>query len=145
MNASGIPRGEFKWLVHYMLFYFQGKYNPLLTFIYRFHSYRVFWELKKRCFWATHVSQKWSIFPFSMPWCYQICILIGAMSPLPHARANENKLEKVNPTFSSSVGDFWKAVFIWDDLPENLVKITPQDCKKATSSWRALLKLLFLF
>ena len=27
-----------------------------------------------------------------------------------------------------------------DDLPENLVKIVPQDCKKATSGWRASLK-----
>ena len=28
------------------------------------------------------------------------------MSPLAHAQANENKPEKVNPTFPSSVGDF---------------------------------------
>ena len=34
--------------------------------------------------------------------------LKGAMSPLVHGRANENKLEKVNPTFSSSVEDFRK-------------------------------------
>ena len=30
----------------------------------------------------------------------------GAMSHNTHARANENKLEKDNPTFSSCVGDF---------------------------------------
>ena len=30
----------------------------------------------------------------------------GAMSPHTHARANENKLEKVGLPFSSSVGDF---------------------------------------
>ena len=30
----------------------------------------------------------------------------GAMLPHTHARANENKLEKVGPTFSISVGDF---------------------------------------
>ena len=30
----------------------------------------------------------------------------GAMSPHTHVRANENKLEKDNPTFSSCVGDF---------------------------------------
>ena len=30
----------------------------------------------------------------------------GPMLPLTHAQANENKLEKVGPTFSSSVGDF---------------------------------------
>ena len=30
----------------------------------------------------------------------------GAMSSVAHARANENKLEKVGPTFSSSVVDF---------------------------------------
>ena len=35
-----------------------------------------------------------------------VLFLKGAMSPLTHARANENKLEKVGPTFSSSVGDF---------------------------------------
>ena len=33
-------------------------------------------------------------------------IIKGAMSPHTHARANENKLEKVGPSFSSSVGDF---------------------------------------
>ena len=32
--------------------------------------------------------------------------LKGAMSHNTHARANENKLEKDNPTFSSCVGDF---------------------------------------
>ena len=32
--------------------------------------------------------------------------LKGAMSPNTHARANENKLEKDSPTFSSCVGDF---------------------------------------
>ena len=30
----------------------------------------------------------------------------GAMSPHTYARPNENKLEKVGPTFSSCVGDF---------------------------------------
>ena len=30
----------------------------------------------------------------------------GAMSPHTHARANKIKLEKVGPSFSSSVGDF---------------------------------------
>ena len=33
-------------------------------------------------------------------------IVKGAMSPHTHARANENILEKVGPSFSSSVGDF---------------------------------------
>ena len=32
--------------------------------------------------------------------------LKGAMSPNMHARANEDKLEKDGPTFSSCVGDF---------------------------------------
>ena len=32
--------------------------------------------------------------------------LKGAMSPHTHARANENRLEKVGPSFSSSVRDF---------------------------------------
>ena len=32
--------------------------------------------------------------------------LKGAMSPHTHARANESKLEKVGPSFSSPVGDF---------------------------------------
>ena len=30
----------------------------------------------------------------------------GAMSPNTHAQANENKVEKDSPTFSSCVGDF---------------------------------------
>ena len=33
-------------------------------------------------------------------------VIKGAMSPHTHARANENELEKVGPSFSSSVGDF---------------------------------------
>ena len=33
-------------------------------------------------------------------------VVKGAMSPHTHARANENKLEKVGQSFSSSVGDF---------------------------------------
>ena len=37
---------------------------------------------------------------------HTIKLLKGAMSPHTHARANENKLEKVGPSFSSSVGDF---------------------------------------
>lgn len=36
----------------------------------------------------------------------EITDLKGAMSPNTHARANENKLEKDSPTFSSCVGDF---------------------------------------
>ena len=32
--------------------------------------------------------------------------LKGAMSPVAHALASENKLEKDGPSFSSSVGDF---------------------------------------
>ena len=39
-------------------------------------------------------------------WVVSASILKGAMSPHTHARANENKLEKVGPTFSSCVGDF---------------------------------------
>ena len=35
-----------------------------------------------------------------------VCKVKGAMSPHTHARANENKVEKVGPTFSSCVGDF---------------------------------------
>ena len=38
--------------------------------------------------------------------CKRVASLKGAMSPHTHARANENKLEKVGPSFSSSVGDF---------------------------------------
>ena len=44
---------------------------------------------------------------------WEIALLVGggmkfkdAMSPHTHAGANENKLEKVGPTFLSSVGDF---------------------------------------
>ena len=32
-----------------------------------------------------------------------------------------------------------------DDVPENLVKITPQKCKKSTSDWHALLKSVLAF
>ena len=50
-------------------------------------------------------------FNYYSQWWAQIYDLIkedikGGMSPHTHARANENKLEKVGPSFSSSVGDF---------------------------------------
>ena len=31
-------------------------------------------ELKQRHFLAIHVNQKWALFPFEIPWRYQICI-----------------------------------------------------------------------
>ena len=37
------------------------------------------------------------------------------MSPPTHARADENKLEKVGPTFSSSVGDFGRLYYAKND------------------------------
>ena len=56
------------------------------------------------------------------------------MSPLAHAQTDENKLEKVNPTFSSSLGDFGRLFLseticlkIWS---KSRLKID----KKATSS-----------
>lgn len=30
--------------------------------------------ISKTSFWAMHVNQKWCLFSFNMPWCYQICI-----------------------------------------------------------------------
>ena len=53
VNAPGIPSwgwGKFQRLVYYMRFYFQGKYNFVLTVIYRFRFDRVFWELRKDVF-----------------------------------------------------------------------------------------------
>ena len=35
---------------------------------------RVYWEFKQRLFWAAHVNWNWVLVPFSMAWCYQICI-----------------------------------------------------------------------
>ena len=83
-----------------------------------------------------------------MPWRYQIWILKVAMSPLAHAQANENKPEKVNPTFSSSVGDFGRLFLsetnclkMWSKQePITWSKSRPKIDKKATSSWRAPLK-----
>ena len=31
-------------------------------------------ELKQRCFWATHINQKWDLFHFKIYWQYQNCI-----------------------------------------------------------------------
>ena len=45
----------------------------------------------------------------------------GAMSFLLHVRANDNKLENINPIFLSSVGDFRKAVFICLYLSHHLI------------------------
>ena len=127
MNAPGIP--SWGWGGNQMIDALHAVLFPREIQLYAHCQLQVsFWPCllgaKKRCFSATYV-------------------LKGAMSPLAHARANENKLEKVNPTFSSSVGDFGRPFFIWDDLPENLVKITPQDCKIATSTLRRSKKALF--
>ena len=43
------------------------------------------------------------------------------MSPLAHARANENKLENVGPTFFKFLRRFWKAVFICLNLSHRLI------------------------
>ena len=43
---------------------------------------------------------------FSLTAAQIILVIKGAMSPNTHARANEDKLEKDSPTFSSCVGDF---------------------------------------
>ena len=48
----------------------------------------------------------WSIVCFDLADDLVPCRIKGAMSPNTHARANENKLEKDGPTFSSCVGDF---------------------------------------
>ena len=29
---------------------------------------------KQRSFWTTHVKQKWGIFPFNIPWRYEMCL-----------------------------------------------------------------------
>ena len=56
------------------------------------------------------------------------------MSPLAHALADENKLEKVNPTFSSSVGDFG-GLFLSETICLKIwLKSRPKIDKKATSS-----------
>ena len=41
----------------------------------------------------------------------------GAMSSVAHARANENKLETVGPTFLSSVGDFEGCFHLFKSQP----------------------------
>ena len=56
------------------------------------------------------------------------------MSPLAHAQANENKPEKVNPTFSSSVGDFGRLFLSETNCLKIWSKSRPKIDKKATSS-----------
>ena len=62
------------------------------------------------------------------------------MSPLAHAQANENKPEKVNPTFSSFVGDFGRLFLSETNCLKMWSKPRPKIDKKATSSRRASLK-----
>jgi len=71
------------------------------------------------------------------------------MSPLAHARANENKLEKVNPTFSSSVGDFGRLFLseticlkIWSKSRPKIAKLPLPLC---VAQKKALFKLPLLF
>ena len=56
------------------------------------------------------------------------------MSPLAHAKADENKLEKLNPTFSSSVGDFGRLFLSKTICLKIRSKSRPKVDKKATSS-----------
>ena len=71
------------------------------------------------------------------------------MSPLAHARANENKLEKVNPTFSSSVGDFGRLFLseticlkIWSKSRPKIAKLPLPLC---VAQKRRCLSSLFYF
>ena len=41
----------------------------------RFRSCFIIRKLKQRRFWVMHVNRKWILYPFKMPWWYQICIL----------------------------------------------------------------------
>ena len=68
---------------------FEGKER---AFIEKVNS-RCFVDFRRPYHWYTKTVQSFQYFK-------------GAMSPHTHARANENKLEKVGPTFASSVGDF---------------------------------------
>ena len=62
----------------------------------------------------THVRLYKTDNPFLIYFVHVCCVLRdsttsvlkGDMSPHTHARTNENKLEKVGQSFSSSVGDF---------------------------------------
>ena len=78
---------------------------------------------------------------------FKISLLKGAISFLPHARANENQLENINPTFLSSVGDFRKAVFICLYLSHHLIVSTVLYQESFCGDYRQIfvsfLKLLF--
>ena len=54
----------------------------------------------------TYIQTKFLIWAQLYNCPYSFKAFKGAMSPHTHARANENKLERVGPTFTSSVGDF---------------------------------------
>ena len=50
--------------MHYMLFYFQGKYNPTLADNYRFRSDRVFGEPVRKTFQSEAGQPEVKNFPF---------------------------------------------------------------------------------
>ena len=49
--------------------------NPRSAPASRFCSCFIIRMLKQRRFWVMHVNRKWILYPFKMPWWYQICIL----------------------------------------------------------------------
>ena len=48
---------------------------------------------------------------------YSVFHVKGTMSPHTHARANDNKLEKFGPTFSSCVGNFGDCFYLSKSQP----------------------------
>ena len=66
--------------------------------------------IKQRRFWVMHVNRNWILYPFKMPWWYQIfCSLVSFLSKKRFAE-------------------------------KKMVKYAPQDCKNATSGWSVWLK-----
>ena len=66
----------------------------------------------------------------------------GAMTPLEQARANEKKLEKVNPTFSSSVGDLEVCFYLFTAATTNTRP--PRVCNLSFNGRQSTVSTVFL-
>ena len=82
------------------------------------HKKRVEKERQQKKAKYASIKQRKAILALS---CLIIYILFhplkGAMSHNTHARANENKIEKDGPTFSSCVGDFGRLFYLSKSQP----------------------------
>ena len=80
--------------------------NPRSAPASRFCSCFIIRKLKQRRFWVMHVNWKWIIYPFTMPWWYQIRILYCLFSQ-GNVRFAGKKWSNTSPKIAKKATSGW--------------------------------------